>query len=69
MLLDKKAFKPYLTEKSFATSFKFHSDLFFKSNKTNFLPFFYWEIIFELGKTSCYDGCNTFLHTESISVI
>ena len=35
----------YLTEKSFGRSFKFHSNLLFKSNQTNFSPSFYWEII------------------------
>ena len=31
----------YLIEKSFGRSFKFHSDLLFKSNKTKFFPSFY----------------------------
>ena len=35
----------YLTEKSFGTSFKFHSNLLFKSSKTKFFPSFYREII------------------------
>ena len=35
----------YLIEKSFASSFKFHSNLLFKGNKTKFFPFFYREII------------------------
>ena len=36
----------YLIEKSFGTSFKFHSDLLFKSNKTKFFPSFYREIMY-----------------------
>ena len=40
----------YLTEKSFGTSFKFHSNLLFKSNKTKFFPSFYREIIFNWKK-------------------
>ena len=36
----------YLTEKLFGTSFKFYSNLLFKSNKTKY---------FELEKASCYD--------------
>ena len=35
----------YLIEKSFGTSFKFHSNLLFKSNKTKFFPYFYRQII------------------------
>ena len=35
----------YLIEKSFGTSFKFHSNLLFKSNKTKFFPSFYRQII------------------------
>ena len=31
----------YLIEKYFGSSFKFHSNLLFKSNKTNFFPSFY----------------------------
>ena len=34
----------YLIEKSFGRSFKFHSNLLFKSNKTKFFPSFYQEI-------------------------
>ena len=40
----------YLIEKSFATSFKFYSNLLFKSNKTNFFPSFYREIILNWKK-------------------
>ena len=35
----------YLIEKSFDTSFKFHSNLHFKSNKIKFFPSFYKQII------------------------
>ena len=35
----------YLIEKSFDRSLKFHSNVLFKSNKTNFFPSFYQEII------------------------
>ena len=35
----------YLIEKSFGRSFKFHSDLRFKSSKTKFFPYCYREII------------------------
>ena len=38
-----------LIQKSFGTSFKFHSNLLFKSNKTKFFPFFF--NCFELKKT------------------
>ena len=34
----------YLIEKSFGKSFKFHSNLLFKSNKTKFFPSFYRKI-------------------------
>ena len=44
----------YLIEKSFDTSFKFPSNLLFKSNKMKFFPSFYRKIIYT-GKTSCYD--------------
>ena len=40
----------YLIEKSFGTSFKFHSNLLFKSNKTKFFPSFYIEIILKWKK-------------------
>ena len=40
----------YLIEKSFGTSFKFHSNLLFKSNKTKFFPSFYREIILKWKK-------------------
>ena len=40
----------YLIEKSFDTSFKFHSNLLFKSNKTKFFPSFYREIILNWKK-------------------
>ena len=33
----------HLIEKSFGTSFKFHSNLLFKINKTKFFPPFFWE--------------------------
>ena len=36
----------YLVEKSFGRSFKFHSNLLFKSNKTKFFPSFYRKTIF-----------------------
>ena len=36
----------YVIEKSFGRSFKFHSNLVFKSNKTKFSPSFYREIFF-----------------------
>ena len=35
----------YLIEKSFDRSFKFHSNFFFKSNKTKFFPSFYLDTI------------------------
>ena len=35
----------YLIEESFGTSFKLHSNLIFKSNKTKFFQLFYREII------------------------
>ena len=35
----------HLIEKSFGTSFKFYSNLLFKSNKIKFFPSFYREII------------------------
>ena len=40
----------YLFEKSFVTSFKFHSNLHFKSNKTKFFPSFYRQIILNWKK-------------------
>ena len=56
MLLDRRLYNNYfhewkliplyLIEKSFSRSFKFHSNLLFKSNKLKFFPFFYQEIIF-----------------------
>ena len=46
MLLDKKT----LTEKSFARSFKFHSNLLLKSNKTKFFSSFDREIILHWKK-------------------
>ena len=54
---------------SFGRSFKFHSDLLFKSNETKFFLFFYREIILYWKKTSCYDDWNTFLYSFSISVV
>ena len=36
----------YLIEKSFDRSFKFHSNLLFKSNKARFFPCFYREFFF-----------------------
>ena len=41
----------YLIEQSFGTSFKFHSNLLFKSNKTTFFPSFYSEIILNWKKS------------------
>ena len=59
----------YLIEKyPLGRSFKFHSDLLFKSNKAMFFPSFYWEIIFYCKKASCYDDWNNFLYSASISV-
>ena len=46
----------YLIEESFGTSFKLHSNLIFKSNKTKFFQLFYREIILNWKKKSCYDG-------------
>ena len=40
----------YLIRKSFGTSFKFHSNLLFKSNKTKFFPSFSGEIILNWKK-------------------
>ena len=40
----------YLIEKSFGTSFKFHSNLLFKSNKIKFFPSFYRQIILNWKK-------------------
>ena len=40
----------YLIQKSFGTSFKFHSNLLFKSNKTKFFPFFSREIVLNWKK-------------------
>ena len=40
----------YLTEKSFGRSFKFNSNLLFKSNKTKFFPSFYREIFLHWKK-------------------
>ena len=40
----------YLIEKSFGTSFKFHLNLLFKSNKTKFSPPFYRKIILNWKK-------------------
>ena len=40
----------YLNEKSFGTSFKFHLNLLFKSNKAKFFPSFYREIILNWKK-------------------
>ena len=40
----------YLIEKSFGTSFKFHSNLLFKSSKINFFPSFYRKIILNRKK-------------------
>ena len=45
-----------IIEKSFGTSFKFRSNLLFKSNKTKFFPSFYRKFILNWKKTSCYDG-------------
>ena len=58
----------YLIEKSFGRSFKFHSNLLFKSNKARFFPCFYREF-FLLEKTSYYDESNTFLYSVSVSVV
>ena len=59
----------YLIEKSFDSSFKFHSNLPFKSSKTKFLPSFYQEIILHWKKhlammteillTFCLNICGT----------
>ena len=40
----------YLIEKSFGTSFKFHSNLLFKSNKIKFFPYFSSEIVLNWKK-------------------
>ena len=45
----------YLIEKSFDTSFKFQTNLLFKSNKIKLFPSFYRENYFEFEITSCYD--------------
>ena len=57
MLLDNDIFihewkliPPYLSEKSFSISFKFHSNLSFRSNKTKFFLSFLNENYFELEK-------------------
>ena len=55
MLLDNsfhkwKLIPLYLIEKSFGTSFKFHSNLLFKSNKIKFFPSFYRQIILNWKK-------------------
>ena len=70
-----------LIEKFFGRSFKFHSNFFFKSSKTDVLfldrkigfvqtnPIFLSRNYIVLKKTSCYDDWNTFLYTVSISVV
>ena len=45
-----KLILPYLNEKSFGISFKFLSNLLFKSYKTKFFPSFYGEIILNWKK-------------------
>ena len=58
MFLDKKTYcfhkwkliPLYLTEKLWAISFRFHSNLVFKWNKTKFFPSFYREIILNWKK-------------------
>ena len=40
----------HLTETSYGTSFKFHSNLLFKSNKIKFFPSFYRQIILNWNK-------------------
>ena len=59
----------YLIEESFGTSFKLHSNLIFKSNKTKFFQLFYREIILNWKKKSCYDGWNTSLRIITISLV
>ena len=52
----------YLIEKSFGTSFKFHSNLLFKSNKIKFFPSFYRQIILNWKKcllAFCHNICGT----------
>ena len=67
--LEWKLIPLYLTEKSCGRSFKFHSNLLFKSNKTKFSNIFQSRNFFVLGKTSCYDDWNNFLYFVSISVV
>ena len=43
-------FPLYLIEKSFGTSYKFHSNLLFKSKKIKFFPLFFREIILKWKK-------------------
>ena len=45
-----KLIPPYLSEKSFSTSFKYHSNLPFRSNKAKFFLSFLKENYFELQK-------------------
>ena len=56
----------YLIEKSFVRSFKFHSNLLFKSNKTKFFPSFYREILLcwkkHLIMMTEIPSCTTKLH-------
>ena len=69
-----------LIEQSFGTSFKFHSNLFFKSNKSKFFPSFHRKIILNLKKhlammteiPSCnlsqYLWCNESTQVDKVSV-
>ena len=56
----------YVTEKSFGTSFKIHSNLLFKSNKTKFFRSFCREIVLNCRKyfamipfAYCFNICGT----------
>ena len=59
----------YLIEESSGTSFKLHSNLIFKSNKTKFFQIFQREIILNWKKKSCYDGGNTPLRIITTSLV
>ena len=58
----------YLIQKSLGTSFKFHSNLLFKSNKTKFFPSFYREIILNwkkhLAMTAKVPSCALFQYVS-----
>ena len=58
----------YLIEKSFGRSFRFHSNLLFKSNKTKFFPSVYLSILSQyLWYNANIQVDNTSIHFSRIS--